>query len=199
MTVDVRALDADFYVFSGHKLYGPTGIGVLYGKAALLDAMPPYQGGGEMISSVTFEKTTYADLPFKFEAGTPHIAGAIGLGAAVDYVASLGLDRIRAHETDVLAYATERMKALNDVRIFGTAREKAAILSFSIDAIHPHDAGTILDREGVAVRTGHHCAQPVMDRFGQPATIRASFGLYNTRAEVDRLIAAIGRVREIFG
>jgi cysteine desulfurase/selenocysteine lyase len=199
MTVDVRALDADSYVFSGHKLYGPTGIGVLYGKAALLDAMPPYQGGGEMISSVTFEKTTYADLPFKFEAGTPHIAGAIGLGAAVDYVASLGLDRIRAHETDVLAYATERMKALNDVRIFGTAREKAAILSFSIDAIHPHDAGTILDREGVAVRTGHHCAQPVMDRFGQPATIRASFGLYNTRAEVDRLIEAIGRVREIFG
>jgi len=199
MTVDVRTLDADFYVFSGHKLYGPTGIGVLYGKAALLDAMPPYQGGGEMISSVTFEKTTYADLPFKFEAGTPHIAGAIGLGAAVDYVASLGLDRIHAHETDVLAYATERMKALNDVRIFGTAREKAAILSFSIDAIHPHDAGTILDREGVAVRTGHHCAQPVMDRFGQPATIRASFGLYNTRAEVDRLIAAIGRVREIFG
>ena len=199
MTVDVRALDADFYVFSGHKLYGPTGIGVLYGKAALLDAMPPYQGGGEMISSVTFEKTTYADLPFKFEAGTPHIAGAIGLGAAVDYVASLGLDRIHAHEKDVLAYATERMKALNDVRIFGTAREKAAILSFSIDAIHPHDAGTILDREGVAVRTGHHCAQPVMDRFGQPATIRASFGLYNTRAEVDRLIEAIGRVREIFG
>jgi cysteine desulfurase/selenocysteine lyase len=199
MAVDVRALDADFYVFSGHKLYGPSGIGVLYGKEALLDAMPPYQGGGEMISSVTFEETTYADLPFKFEAGTPNIAGAIGLGAAVDYVTALGFDRIAAHEHEVLAYATEKMSALNDVRIFGTAPDKAAILSFTIHDIHPHDAGTILDREGVAVRTGHHCAQPVMDRFGQPATIRASFGLYNTKAEVDALVAALKRVREIFG
>ncbi len=198
MAIDVQALDADFYVFSGHKLYGPSGIGVLYGKAALLDAMPPYQGGGEMISSVTFEKTTYADLPFKFEAGTPHIAGAVGLGAAVDYVTGLGLDRIGAHEADVLAYATERLSALNDVRIIGTAPEKAGIISFTLGDIHPHDAGTILDREGVAVRTGHHCAQPVMDRFDQPATIRASFGLYNTRAEADALVAALGRVREIF-
>jgi cysteine desulfurase/selenocysteine lyase len=199
MAVDVRAIDADFYVFSGHKLNGPTGIGVLYGKEKLLDAMPPYQGGGEMISSVTFEKTTYAELPYKFEAGTPHIAGAIGLGAAVDYVSGLGFERIAAHESDVLAYATERLKAVNDVRLFGTAREKAGILSFTIHEIHPHDAGTILDREGVAVRTGHHCAQPVMDRFGQPATIRASFGLYNTRGEVDALVAALARVREIFG
>jgi len=199
MAVDVRALDADFYVFSGHKLYGPSGIGVLYGKEALLDAMPPYQGGGEMISSVTFEETTYADLPFKFEAGTPHISGAIGLGAAIDYVTGLGLDRIAAHEHEVLRYATEKLSALNDVRLFGTARAKAAILSFTIHDIHPHDAGTILDREGIAVRTGHHCAQPVMDRFGQPATIRASFGLYNTQAEVDALVAALKRVREIFG
>jgi cysteine desulfurase / selenocysteine lyase len=198
MAVDVAALDADFYVFSGHKLYGPSGIGVLYGKEALLDSMPPYQGGGEMISSVTFEKTTYADLPFKFEAGTPHIAGIAGLGAAVDYVSGLGLDRIAAHERDVLAYATERLAEQNDVRIFGTAPEKAGIVSFTIRDIHPHDAGTILDREGVAVRTGHHCAQPVMDRFDQPATIRASFGLYNTRAEADALIAALARVREIF-
>ena len=199
MAVDVRALDADFYVFSGHKLYGPSGIGVLYGKEALLDAMPPYMGGGEMISSVTFEETTYADLPFKFEAGTPHISGAIGLGAAIDYVTGLGLDRIAAHEHEVLLYATEKLSALNDVRLFGTARDKAAILSFTIHDIHPHDAGTILDREGIAVRTGHHCAQPVMDRFGQPATIRASFGLYNTKAEVDALVAALKRVREIFG
>jgi len=198
MKVDVRAIDADFYVFSGHKLYGPSGIGVLYGKAALLEAMPPYQGGGEMISSVFFEKSTYADLPYKFEAGTPHIAGAIGLGAAVDYVSSIGLDRIAAYEHEVLAYATERLGALNDVRLFGTARDKAAILSFTIHDIHPHDAGTILDREGVAVRTGHHCAQPVMERFGQPATIRASFGMYNTREEVDTLVRALQRVREIF-
>jgi cysteine desulfurase/selenocysteine lyase len=199
MAVDVRALDADFYVFSGHKLYGPSGIGVLYGKEALLEAMPPYQGGGEMISSVTFEKTTYAELPFKFEAGTPNIADAIAFGAAIDYVTALGLDRIAAHEHGLLTYATEKLSALNDVRIFGTAPDKAAILSFTIHDIHPHDAGTILDREGVAVRTGHHCAQPVMDRFGQPATIRASFGLYNTKSEVDALVAALKRVREIFG
>ena len=199
MPVDVRALDADFYVFSGHKLYGPSGIGVLYGKEAHLDAMPPYQSGGEMIETVTFEKTTYAGLPFKFEAGTPAISGAIGLGAAVDYVDSLGLDAIGAHESGLLAYATERLGALNSLRLIGTAPDKAAILSFDLEGVHPHDVGTILDCEGVAVRTGHHCAQPVMARFGVAATVRASFGLYNTRAEVDALVGALGRVREIFG
>ena len=199
MAVDVRALDADFYVFSGHKLYGPSGIGVLYGKEALLDAMPPYQSGGEMIEVVTFDRTTYAGLPFKFEAGTPHIAGAIALGAAVDYVDALGLDRIGAHESDLLAYATERLGALNSIRLIGTAPEKAAIISFNLEGVHPHDVGTILDREGVAVRTGHHCAQPVMERFDVAATVRASFGLYNTRSEVDTLVLALGRVREIFG
>lgn len=199
MPVDVRALDADFYVFSGHKLYGPSGIGVLYGKEAHLDAMPPYQSGGEMIETVTFEKTTYAGLPFKFEAGTPDISGAIGLGAAVDYVDSLGLDAIGAHESGLLAYATERLGALNSLRLIGTAPDKAAILSFDLEGVHPHDVGTILDCEGVAVRTGHHCAQPVMARFGVAATVRASFGLYNTRGEVDALVGALGRVREIFG
>ena len=199
MAVDVRALDVDFYVFSGHKLYGPSGIGILYGKEALLKAMPPYQGGGEMIESVTFEKTTYAGLPFKFEAGTPHIAGAIGLGAAIDYVTGIGLDRIGAHESDILEYATARLGALNSVRLIGTAPEKAAIVSFSLEDVHPHDVGTILDREGVAVRTGHHCAQPVMDRFDVAATVRASFGLYNTKQEVDALVDALGRVQEIFG
>ena len=198
MAVDVRALDADFYVFSGHKLYGPSGIGVLYGKEALLRAMPPYQSGGEMIEVVSFEKTTYADLPFKFEAGTPHIAGAIGLGAAIDYVAGLGLDRIGAHESDLLAYATEQLGALNSIRLIGTAPEKAAIVSFNVEGVHPHDVGTILDREGVAVRTGHHCAQPVMDRFDVAATVRASFGLYNTRSEVDSLVRSLGRIQEIF-
>ena len=199
MAVDVQALDADFYVFSGHKLYGPSGIGILYGKQALLEAMPPYQGGGEMILTVTFEKTTYADLPFKFEAGTPHIAGIIALGKAVDYVTGLGLERIAAHEHDVLDYATEQLRAINSVRLIGTAPDKAAILSFMIGDIHPHDVGTILDREGVAVRTGHHCAQPVMDRFDVPATVRASFGLYNTKDEADALVAAVQRVQEIFG
>ena len=199
MAVDVRALDVDFYVFSGHKLYGPSGIGILYGKESLLKAMPPYQGGGEMIESVTFEKTTYAGLPFKFEAGTPHIAGAIGLGAAIDYVSEIGLDRIGAHESDILEYATARLGALNSVRLIGTAPEKAAIVSFNLEDVHPHDVGTILDREGVAVRTGHHCAQPVMDRFDVAATVRASFGLYNTRREVDALVDALGRVQEIFG
>jgi cysteine desulfurase/selenocysteine lyase len=199
LAVDVRALDADFYVFSGHKLYGPSGIGVLYGKSALLETMPPYQGGGEMIDSVTFEKTTYADLPFKFEAGTPHIAGAIALGAAVNYLNALGLSRIRAYEDGLLAYATERLGAINSLRLIGTARDKTAILSFVLDGVHPHDIGTILDREGVAVRTGHHCAQPVMDRFDVPATVRASFGLYNTREEVDALAVALTRVQEIFG
>ncbi|MBM3486844.1 MAG: cysteine desulfurase [Alphaproteobacteria bacterium] len=196
--VDVQALDCDFYVFSGHKLYGPSGIGVLYGKAALLEAMPPYQGGGEMIETVTFQKTTYAGLPFKFEAGTPHIVGAVGLGAAIEYLGSLGLPRIAAHEHELLAYATERLAALNAIRIVGRAPEKAAILSFTLDGVHPHDIGTILDREGIAVRTGHHCAQPVMDRFDLPATVRASFGLYNTREEVDRLVAGLARVQEIF-
>ena len=199
MAVDVRALDVDFYVYSGHKLYGPSGIGILYGKESLLKAMPPYQGGGEMIESVTFEKTTYAGLPFKFEAGTPHIAGAIGLGAAIDYVSAIGLDRIGAHENDILEYATARLGALNSVRLIGTAPEKAAIVSFNLEDVHPHDVGTILDREGVAVRTGHHCAQPVMDRFDVAATVRASFGLYNTRREVDALVDALGRVQEIFG
>jgi cysteine desulfurase/selenocysteine lyase len=198
LPVDVRAIDADFYVFSGHKLYGPSGIGVLYGKAALLEAMPPYQGGGEMIDSVTFEKTTYADLPCKFEAGTPHIAGAIALGAAIDYVNSIGLARIRAHEDALLAYATERLSAINSLRIVGTAADKTAILSFVLDGVHPHDIGTILDREGVAVRTGHHCAQPVMDRFDVPATVRMSLGLYNTREEVDAFVKAMARVQEIF-
>ena len=199
MAVDVRALDVDFYVYSGHKLYGPSGIGILYGKESLLKAIPPYQGGGEMIESVTFEKTTYAGLPFKFEAGTPHIAGAIGLGAAIDYVSGVGLDRIGAHESDILEYATARLGALNSVRLIGTAPEKAAIVSFNLEDVHPHDVGTILDREGVAVRTGHHCAQPVMDRFDVAATVRASFGLYNTRQEVDALVDALGRVQEIFG
>jgi cysteine desulfurase/selenocysteine lyase len=196
--VDVQALDADFYVFSGHKLYGPSGIGVLYGKAALLNTMPPYQGGGEMIDRVTFEKTTYAELPFKFEAGTPHIAGIIALGAAIDYLNGIGFDAIAAHEHDLLEYATERLSGMNSINIVGTAEHKAAILSFNIRDIHPHDVGTILDYDGIAVRTGHHCAQPVMDRFDVAATVRASFGLYNTREEVDALVDGINRVREMF-
>lgn len=199
IAVDVQALDADFYVFSGHKLYGPSGIGILYGKEALLDAMPPYQGGGEMIDLVTFEKTTYADLPFKFEAGTPHIAGAIALGAAVDYVTGLGLERIAAHEDDLLIYGTQQLSGINSLRMVGTAADKTAILSFVLEDVHPHDVGTILDREGVAVRTGHHCAQPIMDRYDIAATVRASLGLYNTREEIDALVAALGRVQEIFG
>ena len=197
--VDVQALDADFYVFSGHKLYGPSGIGVLYAKEALLNAMPPYQGGGEMIDLVTFEKTTYADLPFKFEAGTPHIAGAIALGAAVDYLTGLGLEKIAAHEEDLLAYGTQQLGKINSLRFVGTAANKTAILSFVLDDVHPHDIGTILDREGVAVRTGHHCAQPIMERYDIAATVRASIGLYNTREEIDVLVTALGRVQEIFG
>ena len=197
--VDVQALDVDFYVFSGHKLYGPSGIGVLYGKQSLLEAMPPYQGGGEMIDRVTFEKTTYAELPFKFEAGTPHIAGIIALATAIDYVNGVGFDAIAAHEHDLLSYATERMAAMNSISVVGTAAEKAAILSFNINDVHPHDVGTILDHDGIAVRTGHHCAQPVMDRFDLAATVRASFGLYNTRAEVDALVEGIYRVQEMFG
>ena len=199
MPIDVQALDADFYVFSGHKLYGPSGIGILYGRESLLEEMPPYQGGGEMIDRVTFEKTTYADLPFKFEAGTPHIAGAIALGSAIEYLDDLGFDAIGTHERNLLAYATERLSALNTVDIVGMADEKAAILSFNVRGVHPHDVGTILDHEGIAVRTGHHCAQPVMDRFDVAATVRASFGLYNTEAEADALVEGIGRVREIFG
>jgi cysteine desulfurase/selenocysteine lyase len=198
MRVDVRALDADFYAFSGHKLFGPTGIGVLYGKAALLNAMPPFQGGGDMIRSVTFEKTTYNDLPYKFEAGTPDIAGIIGLGAAIDYVNDVGMDAISAYEHELLEYATEAMSELKGVRIIGTAPNKAGVISFVMDNAHPHDVGTILDREGIAVRTGHHCAQPVMDRFDIAATTRASLAFYNTRGEVDALIAGIRRVQEFF-
>ena len=196
--VDVQALDVDFYVFSGHKLYGPSGIGVLYGKESLLQAMPPYQGGGEMINRVTFEKTTYAELPFKFEAGTPHIAGIIALGTAIDYLNGIGFDAIAAHEHDLLSYATERLSGMNSINLVGTAAEKAAILSFNIHDVHPHDVGTILDNDGIAVRTGHHCAQPVMDRFDVAATVRASFGMYNTRDEIDALVDGINRVQEMF-
>jgi len=198
LKIDVQALDADFYVFSGHKVYGPTGIGVLYGKLEMLEAMPPYQGGGDMIRSVTFEKTLYNDLPYKFEAGTPNIGGAIGLRAAIDYVTRLGMDKIAAYEHDLLAYATESLSAIPGVRIIGTAAEKAAVVSFVIEGIHPHDIGTILDREGIAVRTGHHCAQPVMQYFRVPATARASFALYNTRGEVDALVEGIQKVKEVF-
>ncbi len=198
MPVDVQELDCDFYAFSSHKVYGPTGVGVLYGKAALLDAMPPYQGGGDMIRSVTFEKTTFNALPYKFEAGTPNIAGGIAFGAALDYVSGIGLDRIAAHEHDLLADATAKLAAIDGLRIVGTARAKAGVISFVLDGIHPHDIGTVLDREGVAIRTGHHCAQPVMDRYGLPATARASFGLYNTVGEVDALVAAIHKVIGMF-
>ncbi|MBI1357303.1 MAG: SufS family cysteine desulfurase [Acidobacteria bacterium] len=199
MAVDVRALDADFYAFSGHKIFGPTGIGALYGKKALLEAMPPYQGGGDMIASVTFEKTIYNDLPYKFEAGTPNIADAIGLGAAVDYVQKIGMDAIAAYEAELLSYATEKVAAIDGVRLIGTARHKASVLSFEVVGVHPHDVGTILDREGVAVRAGHHCAQPVMEFYGVAATTRASFAFYNTREEIDQLVGAIGKVKELFG
>jgi cysteine desulfurase/selenocysteine lyase len=199
MKIDVRSLDADFYVLSGHKIYGPSGIGILYGKEKLLEAMPPYQGGGEMIDVVTFDKTTYADLPFKFEAGTPHIAGAIGMGAAVNYITAVGLDNIAAHENDILKYGTNKLKGIDSLEIVGQAPEKAAILSFNLTGVHPHDVGTILDREGIAVRTGHHCAQPVMDYFDIASTVRASLGLYNNRSDIDALVAALERVKEIFG
>jgi cysteine desulfurase/selenocysteine lyase len=199
MKVDVRDLDADFYGFTGHKLFGPTGIGALYGKARLLEKMQPYKGGGDMILSVTFEKTTYNTIPHKFEAGTPPIAAAIGLGAAIDYVNAIGLDRIAAHEHALLEYATEAVSSIPGVRIIGTAREKTAVISFYVGDVHPHDVGTILDHEGVAVRTGHHCAQPVMQRFGVPATARASFAFYNTFDEVDALAAAIRKVQKLFG
>ncbi|MBM3516651.1 MAG: cysteine desulfurase [Alphaproteobacteria bacterium] len=198
MDVDVQALGCDFYVFSGHKLYGPSGIGVLYGKAALLEAMPPYQGGGEMIASVTFDKTTFAPIPHKFEAGTPHISGAVGLGAAIDYLRGLDLAAMREHELALMRYASKRLGELNSVRLFGTAADKGAIVSFDVTGIHPHDVGTIIDREGVAVRAGHHCAQPVMDRFNVAATVRASFGLYNTFEDVDALIQGVRRAQEVF-
>jgi cysteine desulfurase/selenocysteine lyase len=198
LKLDVQALGADFYVLSGHKMYGPTGIGVLYGRRELLDAMPPYQGGGEMIRSVTFERSTWAPVPHKYEAGTPNIAGAVGLAAAVDYLAGLGLEAVEAHEADLLAYGTARLAEVQGLRLIGTAPEKAGVLSFVLDCAHPHDVGTILDHHGVAVRTGHHCAQPVMERFGVPATTRASLGLYNTREEIDALIDALDEVREVF-
>ena len=196
--VDVRDLDCDFYVFSGHKTYGPTGIGVLYGKEQLLERMPPFQGGGDMIKSVTFEKTTYNELPYKFEAGTPHIAGAIGLAAGLEYIAGLGLEQIRDYEHELLTYGTELLSAISGVRLIGTARHKAAVLSFVLDGVHAHDLGTILDQQGVAIRAGHHCAMPVMQRFAVPATARASMAFYNTRAELETLAAAIERAREIF-
>lgn len=198
LKVDVQDLDADFYAFSGHKMYGPTGIGVLYGKQALLEAMPPYQGGGDMISSVTFEKTTYNKVPHKFEAGTPDMAGVAGLMAAIDYMNGIGIEKIAAHEHKLLEYATEVIGAIEGVRLIGTAREKAGVLSFVLDEVHPHDIGTILDQQGIAVRTGHHCAQPVMERFGIPATVRASFAVYNTKGEIDALALGIRKVREVF-
>jgi cysteine desulfurase / selenocysteine lyase len=198
MPVDVQAIGCDFYAATGHKLYGPTGIGFLYGRTSLLEAMPPYQGGGDMISSVTFEKSTWNTLPHKFEAGTPHIEGAIVLGVAIDYIRQVGLDRIADHEQDLLSYGTEALSAIAGLRLIGTAPKKASILSFVLDGVHPHDIGTIVDREGVAVRTGHHCAQPVMDRFGVPATARASLAMYNTRDEIDALVRALQRVREVF-
>ncbi len=198
LTVDVQALDCDFYTFSGHKAYGPTGVGVLYGKAALLEAMPPYQGGGDMIRSVTFEKTSYNSLPYKFEAGTPNIAGGIGLGAAIEYVEGVGLSTVARHEQELLAYATEALREIPGLRLIGTAVEKASVLSFVLDGVHPHDIGTILDREGIAIRTGHHCAQPVMKRFGIPATARASLAMYNTREEVEALVKGLHQVRKVF-
>jgi cysteine desulfurase/selenocysteine lyase len=196
--VDVQDLDSDFYAFSGHKIYGPTGIGILYGKQDLLDKMPPYQGGGEMIRDVGFDRTTYADLPHKFEAGTPHIAGSVALGAAIDYVSHLGLDNIGRYEHELLLKATEKVRMIPGLKLIGTAKEKSAILSFIMDGVHPHDIGTILDREGVAVRVGHHCAQPAMKRFGLPATARASFSFYNTEQEIDRLTAGLRKVKEVF-
>jgi cysteine desulfurase/selenocysteine lyase len=198
LPVDVQALGCDFYAFSGHKVYGPTGIGVLYGKEEVLAEMPPYQGGGDMISSVTFEKTTYNVVPYRFEAGTPDIAGAIGLGAALEYVSKLGMDNIAAHEHDLLTYATDKVGAVSGVRLIGTARERAGVLSFVMEGVHPHDLGTILDRDGIAIRTGHHCAQPVMERFGIPATARASFAVYNTRADVDALVEGMRKAHEVF-
>jgi cysteine desulfurase/selenocysteine lyase len=198
MPVDVRDLDCDFYAFSGHKLYGPTGIGVLYGKRELLESMPPFQGGGDMIKSVTFEKTLYNDLPYKFEAGTPHIAGVIGLGAAIDYVTELGLDRAEAYERELLEYGTEQLQAIEGLRLIGTAQQKGGVLSFLLEGIHPHDIGTVLDTQGIAIRTGHHCTQPLMQRFQIPATARASLAFYNTKAEIDALVEGIHKTFEVF-
>ena len=198
LAVDVRVLDCEFYAFSSHKLYGPSGVGVLYGKQALLEAMPPYQGGGDMIRLVTFEKTEYADLPNKFEAGTPNIAGVIGLGAALDWLNAIGLDAVAAHEHELLDYATALLQQIPGLSIMGMARDKAALAAFTLQGVHPHDIGTILDREGVAIRAGHHCAQPVMQRYGVPATARASFAVYNTRDEVDALVKALWKVKELF-
>jgi cysteine desulfurase/selenocysteine lyase len=199
MSVDVRALDCDFYAFSGHKMFAPTGIGVLYGRESLLEAMPPWQGGGDMILKVSFEGTTYNSLPYKFEAGTPNIAGAVGLGAAIDYLEALGLDRIEQYEHQLLDYATGTLSEVPGLRLIGTARQKAAVLSFVLEGIHAHDLGTILDSEGIAIRTGHHCAMPVMDFYGVPATARASLAFYNTRAEIDRLATSLRKAREVFG
>jgi cysteine desulfurase/selenocysteine lyase len=198
LPVDVRALGCDFYAFSGHKLYGPTGIGCLYGRRALLDAMPPWQGGGGMIAEVRFEKTTYAEVPQRFEAGTPDIAGAIGLGAAIDYLTDLGLEGIARHEKELLAYGTELLSEIPGLRMIGTAREKSGVLSFVLDEIHPHDIGTVLDQEGIAIRAGHHCAQPLMERLGLPATARASLGVYNTRGDLERLAEGIRKTLEVF-
>ncbi len=198
LTVDVQALDSDFYAFSSHKMFGPTGVGVLYGRRSLLEAMPPYQGGGDMIASVTFEKTLYNVVPYKFEAGTPNIAGVAGFGAAVDYLMAIDREAALAHEDGVLEYATSQVREIQGARIIGEARHKTGVLSFLLEGVHPHDAGTILDNEGVAVRTGQHCAQPVMDRYGVTATIRASLGIYNTREEIDVLVKALERVREVF-
>ena len=197
--VDVQAIGCDFYAFSGHKLYGPTGIGVLYGRSGILKAMPPWQGGGDMIRTVSFERSTWADAPQRFEAGTPNIAGAIGLAAAIDYVRAVGIERIAAHEHALLDYATAAVGAIPGVRLVGTARHKAGILSFLVDGIHPHDLGTILDAEGVAIRAGHHCAMPLMTRFGIPGTARASLAMYNTRADIDALVAAIDKAQDLFG
>jgi len=197
--VDVQELDCDFYAFSGHKVFGPTGIGALYGKARLLEAMPPYQGGGDMISSVTFEKTLYNTIPYKFEAGTPNVAGVIGLGAAIDYVNQIGMDSITSYEHALLAYATEAIGQIPGVRLIGTAREKVGVLSFLVEGVHAHDVGTVLDREGIAIRTGHHCAQPVMERFGVPATARASLAFYNTKQDINALAAGLQMVKGIFG
>ena len=198
LVIDVQALDCDFYVLSSHKMFGPTGTGVLYGRASLLEAMPPYQGGGDMIASVTFEKTLYNQVPYKFEAGTPNMAGVVGLGAAIDYLAGIDRAEALAHEDAVLEYATAQVRQIPGARIVGEARHKTGVLSFVLDGVHPHDAGTILDQQGVAVRTGQHCAQPVMDRFGIPATIRASLGIYNTREDIDALVRGLHKVRELF-
>jgi cysteine desulfurase/selenocysteine lyase len=196
--VDVQELDCDFFAFSGHKMFGPTGVGILYGKEKWLDRMPPYQGGGDMIRSVSFEKTTYNDLPHKFEAGTPNIVGGIGIGVGIDYIQTIGIDRIAAYEADLLAYGTAALQTVPGLRLIGTARHKCSILSFVLESVHPHDVGTILDLEGIAIRTGHHCTQPVMQRFGIPATSRASLTFYNTRTEIDRLVEALHKVQKVF-